>query len=190
MMGGLPPLKPGEKPPRLRTVIATSPENPAGDPNIRPHEAGEAAGKVIGGGLGVLLMTVCVLLLLGPVLWAPGWAGLRVARFLSGAWQPWLGGFAAFVAMALLQTFLLIQRHPALRYPVVTLFSVLWVGGLWLEFNSPRHDWVTTAPTLQMPGPWSWALIVAGSIVYAGIYLLALAPVGKSRWARRWQLLK
>lgn len=190
MMGGLPPLRPGEKPPRLQTVIATSPENPAGDPNIRPHEAGEAAGKVIGGGLGVLLVTVCVLLLLGPVLWGPSWAGLRVARFLSGPWQPWLAGVAAFVVVAVLQTWLLVQRHPALRYPVVALFSVLWVGGLWLEFKSPRHDWVTTAPTLQMPGPWSWVLIVTGSIVYAGIYLLALGPVVKSRWARRWQLIK
>lgn len=190
MLGGLPPHKPGEKLPRLKTVIATSPENPAGDPNIRPHEAGEAAGKVIGGGVGVLLVTICVLLLLGPVLWAPSWAGLRVARFLDGSWQAWLAGVGAFGLVALLQTWLLIQRHPALRYPVVALFSVLWVGGLWLEFHSPRHDWVTTAPALQMPGPWSWVLIVTGSVIYAGIYLLALAPVGRSRWARRWQLLK
>jgi hypothetical protein len=189
----LPPrlgASPDEPLPRLQTVIATSPANPSGDPNVRAHEAGEAAGKVIGGGVGVLLGVVLLLLLFGPVLWAPLWAGLRAARFVPGPWWPWLVGIAAFVAVSLIQTLLLIQKSPVLRYPVVALFSVAWVGGLWLELTSPRHDWIDTAPTLQMPGPWSWALIGTGSVIYAGLYLLALSQVGKGRWTRRWQLIK
>lgn len=188
--GGLPPLSPGERLPRLRTVIATSPENPGGDPNIRPHEAGEAAGKVIGGGVGVLVGGLLIVLMLGPILWAPLWAGLRAARFVTGPWLPWLVGLAVGAMAAFVQTLLLIQRSPILRYPVVALFALIWVGGLWLELTAPRHDWITTAPTLHMPGPWSWALIGVGTVLYAGVYLLALAPFGKSRWARRWQLLK
>lgn len=188
--GGLPPLSPGERLPRLRTVIATSPENPGGDPNIRPHEAGEAAGKVIGGGVGVLVGGLLIVLMLGPILWAPLWAGLRAARFVTGPWLPWLVGLAVGAMAAFVQTLLLIQRSPILRYPVVALFALIWVAGLWLELTAPRHDWITTAPTLHMPGPWSWALIGVGTVLYAGVYLLALAPFGKSRWARRWQLLK
>jgi hypothetical protein len=188
--GELSPTRPGEPLPRLRTVIATSPENPSGDPNVRPHEAGEAAGKVIGGGLGVLIGAVLVILMLGPILWAPLWAGLRAARAFPGPWQPWLAGLIAGAVVALVQTVLLIQRSPILRYPIVALFALAWVGGLWLEFTAPRHDWITTAPALHMPGPWSWALIGFGAVLYAGIYLLALAPIGKSRWARKWQLIK
>lgn len=186
---GLPPAGPGPLP-RLQTIIATSPENPAGDPNIRPHEAGEAAGKVIGGGLGVLLGAVLVILMLGPVLWAPLWAALRAAKLVPEPWWPWLAGFIAGLATAFVQMVLLVQRSPILRYPIVALFALAWVGGLWLEFTSEGHDWITTAPTLHMPGPWSWALIGVGSVVYAGIYLLALNSVVKARWARRWQLIK
>jgi len=189
-LGGLPPVKPGERLPRLQTIIATSPENPGGDPNIRPHEAGEAAGKVIGGGVGVLVGGLLVILMLGPILWAPLWAGLRAARFVPGPWWTLAAGLTAGLAMAFIQTVLLVQRSPILRYPVVALFALIWVGGLWLEFTSPRHDWITTAPALHMPGPWSWTLIGVGTVLYAGIYLLALAPIGKSRWAKRWQLIK
>ncbi len=176
--------------PRLDTVIATSAANPSGDPNVRAHQAGEAAGKVIGGGVGVLVALALILLLFGPVLWAPVWAGLRVARWVAGPWQPWLAGLGAFAVAGLVQTLLLVQRSPVLRYPVVALFATAWVGGLWLELTSPRHDWVTTAPTLHMPGPWAWALIGGGTVIYAGLYLLALGKVGQGRWARRWQLIK
>lgn len=187
---GLPEAKPGESLPRLQTIIATSPENPGGDPNVRPHEAGEAAGKVIGGGLGLVVGAVLIILMLGPVLWAPLWAGLRTARFVAGPWQPWLVGLLVGAVAAFAQTLLLIQRSPIVRYPVVALFSLIWIGGLWLEFTSPRHDWITTAPTLHMPGTWSWVLIGVGTVLYAGVYLLALSPFGKSRWAKRWQLIK
>jgi len=188
--GGLPPVRPGETLPRLQTVVATSPENPAGDPNIRPHEAGEVAGKVIGGGLGLLLGAVLIVLILGPILWAPVWAGLRAARLVSGPWAPWLVGLAAGAVAAFVQVLLLIQRSPILRYPVVALFALIWVGGLWLEFTAPRHDWITTAPALHMPGTWDWVLIAVGTVLYAGVYLLALNRFGKGRWARKWQLIK
>lgn len=176
--------------PRLNTVIATSPANPSGDPNVRAHEAGEAAGKVIGGGLGVLVGFALLLLMFGPVLWAPLWAGLRAARLVSGPWQPWLLGVAVGLVAALVQALLLIQKSPILRYPIVALFSIAWVGGLWLEFSSPPHDWVTTAPTLQQPGTVAWIAIGIGTVIYAGLYLLALGRIGKGRWARRWQLIK
>lgn len=145
---------------------------------------------MIGGGLGALLAFVLIVLMLGPVLWAPVWAGLRVARVVAGAWQPWAAGFAAGLAVLLAQFFLLIQKAPVLRYPIVAVLSFAWVGGLWLEFTSLPHDWITTAPTPHMPGTWSWVLIGVGTVVYAGIYLLSLNRFGKGRWARRWQLIK
>lgn len=187
---GLPKARPGEPLPQLQTIIATSAENPSGDPNVRAQEAGEAAGKVIGGGVGVLIAVLVIVLMLGPVLWAPGWAGLRAARLVPGPWWPWIAGLAVGLVAALFQTWLLVQRSPILRYPIVALFSLAWVGGLWLELTSPRHDWVTTAPTLHMPGPWAWALIGVGTAIYAGIYLLALAQITKGRWAQAWQLIK
>jgi hypothetical protein len=176
--------------PRLQTILATSIDNPSGDPHGGAREAGETAGKVIGGGLGVLIGLGLLLLMFGPVLWVPLWAGLRAARLVPGPWWPWLLGLAVGLAAAAVQSLLLIQKSPILRYPIVALFSVAWVGGLWLELTSPRHDWVTTAPTLHMPGPWAWALIGVGTVIYAGIYLLALGRVGKGRWARQWQLIK
>ena len=168
----------------------SSPDNPGGDPNIRAHRAGETVGKVIGGGLGVVVGFVLLVLLFGPVLWAPLWAGLRVARLAVGPWQPWVAGTAAFIGAALLLAWLLIQRSPLLRYPIVTLCASAWVGGLWLEFSSPPHDWVTTAPTLSVPGPWTWAVIGVATVIYAGLYLLALNSVARGPWARRWQLIK
>lgn len=171
-----------------------SARNPGSNPNIRPHiephRGGEAAGRVIGGGLGVLIAFVLIVLMLGPVLWAPLWSGLRVARFVTGDWQAWLAGFAAAFAVFFLQFLLLVQKAPVLRYPIVAVLSLLWVGGLWLEFISPPHDWVTTAPTLHMPGAWSWVLIGVGTVIYAGIYLLSLNRFGEGRWGRRWQLIK
>lgn len=187
---GLPPVGAGERLPRLQTIVATSPENPGGDPNVRPHQAGEAAGKIIGGGLGLVVAAALIVLMLGPILWVPLWSGLRVARFAPEPLWAWLAGIAAGLVAALLQAWLLIQRSPIVRYPAVALFSLAWVGGLWLEFTSPRHDWVTTAPTLHMPGPGSWVLIGAGTVIYAGVYLLSLSRFGKGRWAKRWQLLK
>lgn len=170
-------------------MIAT-PENPGGDPNIRAHRAGETAGKVIGGGVAVLVGFVLLVLLFGPVIWAPLWAGLRVARWVTGSWQPWAAGLAAFTVAALILAWLLIQRSPLLRYPIVTLCASAWVGGLWLEFSSPPHDWVTTAPTLSMPGPWTWAVIGVLTVIYAGLYMLALNGIGRGPWTRRWQLIK
>jgi hypothetical protein len=187
---GLPKAAPGERLPRLQTTIASSPANPGGDPNIRAHEAGEAAGKVIGGGLGALIVVALIILMLGPVLWAPLWAGLRAARLAPDPWWPWLAGLAVGLLASLVQALLLVQRSPVLRYPIAVLFAAAWVGGLWLELTSPPHDWVTTAPTLHAPGPWSWALIGAGTVLYAGLYLLVLGPVNKGRWVRRWQLIR
>lgn len=187
---GLAPVHGDERLPRLQTIIATSPENPGGDPNVRPHQAGEAAGRIIGGGLGLVIAAALIILMLGPILWVPIWSGLRVARFTPEPLWAWLAGIAAFLVAALLQTWLLIQRRPVVRYPVVALFSLAWVGGLWLEFTAPRHDWITTAPTAHMPGPWSWVLIGVGTVIYAGVYLLSLSRFGTARWAKRWQLLK
>ena len=163
---------------------------PVDEPEIQPHKGGEAAGRVIGGGLGVVLAFILIVLMLGPVLWAPTWAGLRVARLVVGTWQPWAAGFAAALAVLLAQVLLLIQKAPVLRYPIVAVLAFAWVGGLWLHLTSPPHDWVTTAPALNTPGTWSWVLIGAGTVLYAGVYLLSLSRFGKGGWARRWQLIK
>ena len=168
----------------------STPDNPANDPNLHPHTAGEAAGRVIGGGVGVLVGFALIVLMLGPILWAPIWAGLRVARFLPAGWQPWLAGIAAMLAAFFVQFLLLVQKSPLLRYPIVSLLSLAWVGGLWLELTSAPHDWITTAPTLHAPGTWSWVLIGVGAVLYAGIYLLSLSRFGKGHWARGWQLIK
>lgn len=169
--------------------------NPSGDPHgvdrhHGAHAAGEAAGKVIGGGVGVLVGLALILLFFGPLLWAPLLAGLGAARLTPGTWQPWLAGFVAAALAVFIQFLLLVQKSPLLRYPAVALFSIAWVGGLWLELTSPPHDWLTTAPTWHAPGPWAWALIGLGVVVYAGLYLLALSRFGKGRWAKRWQLLR
>jgi len=179
--------------PRLRTVLETSPANPSGDPHGQAHQAGEAAGKVIGGGLGVVIGLGLFLLMFGPVLWAPLWAGLsaalRVKAMADNGWLTAGAAIAAALVVAFVQFVLLVQKNPLLRYPAVLMFSLAWVGGLWLELTAPPHDWLLPPPW-HAPGTWAMVVIAAGTVVYAGLYLLILTRFGKGRWAKRWQLLK
>jgi len=179
--------------PRLATVLDTSPANPSGDPHGQAHQAGETAGKVIGGGLGAVIGLGLLLLMFGPVLWAPLWAAFSTAaRVQSLADNGWLvagAAVAAGLAVAFVQFLLLVQKSPLLRYPAVLLFSLAWVGGLWLELTAPPHAWLAP-PALHAPGTWAMVVIGVGTVVYAGLYLLILARFGKGRWARRWQLIK
>jgi len=189
------PLPPEGPLPSLNTVLKTTPDNPSGDPHGHghAHEAGEAAGKVIGGGLGVVIGFGILLLTFGPVLWAPLWAGFSAAtRIKLLAHNGWLAAgaaIAAFVAVAFVQFLLLVQKSPVLRYPAVLLFSLAWVGGLWLELTAPPHNWLLPPPW-HAPGPWAMALVGVGTVIYAGLYLLILTRFGKGRWARKWQLIK
>jgi len=189
------PLPPEGPLPSLNTVLKATPENPSGDPHGHgpAHDAGEAAGKVIGGGLGVVIVFGILLLMFGPVLWAPLWAavsaGVRVKALAHNGWLAAGAAIAAGLAVVFVQFLLLVQKSPVLRYPAVLLFSLAWVGGLWLELTAPRHDWLTPPPW-HAPGPWAMGLVGVGTVIYAGLYLLILSRFGKGRWARRWQLIK
>lgn len=147
---------------------------------------------MIGGGLGAVIGLGIFLLIFGPVLWAPLWAGFSAAaRVKAQAPNGWLiagAGLAAGLAVAFAQVLLLVQKSPLLRYPAVLLFSLAWVGGLWLELTAPPHHWLTPPP-LHAPGTWAMVGIGVGTVVYAGLYLLILPRFGKGRWAKRWQLI-
>jgi hypothetical protein len=187
------PLPPEGPLPSLNTVLKATPENPSGDPHGHAHQAGEAAGKVIGGGLGVVIGFGVLLLMFGPVLWAPLWAAFSAARSGQGPGAQRLAdgrrGDRAGLAVAFVQFLLLVQKSPLLRYPAVLLFSLAWVGGLWLELTAPPHDWLLPPPW-HAPGPWAMAAVGVGTVIYAGLYLLILTRFGKGRWARKWQLIK
>ena len=176
----------------LDTILETSPANPSGDPHGHAHQAGETAGKVIGGGLGVLIGFGILLLMFGPVLWAPLWAAFSAAartRILAhNGWLTVGAAIAAGLAVAFAQFLLLVQKSPLLRYPAVVLFSLAWVGGLWLELTSPPHDWLLPPPW-HAPGTGAMVAVAIGTVVYAGLYALILARFGKGRWARKWQLI-
>ncbi|EJL22819.1 hypothetical protein PMI01_04922, partial [Caulobacter sp. AP07] len=148
--GNLLPAAPDGPAPRLATVLETSPANPSGDPHGHAHQAGEVAGKVIGGGLGVVIGLGVLLLMFGPVLWAPLWAGFSAAAQTKAlAHNGWLtagAAIAAALAVAFIQFLLLVQKSPLLRYPAVLLFSLAWVGGLWLELTAPPHNWLLPPP--------------------------------------------
>jgi hypothetical protein len=187
------PLPPEGPLPSLNTVLKATPENPSGDPHGHAHQAGEAAGQVIGGGLGVLIGFGLLLLMFGPILWAPLWAAFSAAvRIKALAHNGWLtagAAIAAGLAVAFVQFLLLVQKSPLLRYPAVLLFSLAWVGGLWLELTAPPHNWLVPPPW-HAPGPWAMAIVGVGTVIYAGLYLLILTRFGKGRWARKWQLIK
>jgi hypothetical protein len=187
------PAAPDGPAPRLATALETSPANPSGDPHGHAHEAGEVAGKVIGGGLGVVIGLGVLLLMFGPVLWAPLWAGFSAAAHTKvlthNGWLTAGAAIAAALAVAFVQFLLLVQKNPLLRYPAVLLFSLAWVGGLWLELTAPPHNWLAPPP-LHAPETWAMVIIGAGTVVYAGLYLLILSRFGKGRWARKWQLIK
>ncbi len=187
------PLPPEGPLPSLNTVLKATPENPSGDPHGHAHQAGEAAGQVIGGGLGVLIGFGILLLMFGPVLWAPLWAafsaGVRVKALAHNGWLTAGAAIAAGLAVAFVQFLLLVQKSSLLRYPAVLLFSLAWVGGLWLELTAPPHNWLLPPPW-HAPGPWAMAIVGVGTVIYAGLYLLILSRFGKGRWARKWQLIK
>lgn len=190
------PLPPEGPLPALNTILQTSPENPSGDPHgggHHAHEAGEAAGKVIGGGLGVVIGFGILLLAFGPVLWAPLWAavlaGTRTGVLAHNVWLGTAVGLLAALAVGFVQFLLLVQKSPILRYPAVLLFSLAWVGGLWLELTSPPHDWLLPPPW-HTPGTWAMVAVGVGTVIYAGLYLLILTRFGKGRWAKKWQLIK
>lgn len=170
-----------------------SSDAPREEPHDHAHRAGEAAGQVIGGGLGVVIGFCVLLLMFGPVLWAPLWAAVSAAvqvKALShNGWLTAGAAIAAGLAVAFLQFLLLVQKSPLLRYPAVLLFSLAWVGGLWLEATAPPHDWLAPPPW-HAPGPWAMAAVGIGTVIYAGLYLLILTRFGKGRWAKRWQLIK
>ena len=170
-----------------------TPDNRDDEPRDHAHRAGEAAGQVIGGGLGVVIGFCVLLLMFGPVLWAPLWAGVsaavRVEALARNGWLTAGAAVAAGLAVAFVQFLLLIQKSPLLRYPAVLLFSLAWVGGLWLELTAPPHDWLLPPPW-RAPGPWAMAIIGVGTVIYAGLYLLILTRFGKGRWAKRWQLIR
>jgi hypothetical protein len=185
---------PPEAPPTpLNTTLETSPANPSGDPHGQTHHAGEAAGKVIGGGVGLVVGLGVLLLMFGPVLWAPLWAAFTAAvRVTALAHNGWLTAgavIAAAVAVGFAQFLLLVQKSPLLRYPAVLLFSLAWVGGLWLELTAPPHDWLLPPPW-HAPGTWAMVAIGVGTMIYAGLYLLILMRFGKGRWAKKWQLIR
>ncbi|KQY92683.1 hypothetical protein ASD21_15015 [Caulobacter sp. Root1455] len=187
------PLPPEGPLPSLNTVLKATPENPSGDPHGHVHQAGGTAGKVVGGGLGVVVVLGVLLLMFGPMLWAPVAAALsaavRVKALTHNGWASAGAAIAAGLAVAFVQFLLLVQKSPLLRYPAVLLFSLAWVGGLWLELAAPPHNWLT-APPWHAPGPWAMAAVGVGTVIYAGLYLLILARFGKGPWASRWQLIK
>jgi hypothetical protein len=181
------------------------PENRDLDRHDHAQQVGETAGRVIGGGLGVMIGVGLILLVLGPVLWAPLLAGLSAvgkARIQSDSyWLASAAGLGAGLLVAFAQFLLLVQKNPLIRYPAVLLFSVVWVGGQWLALKGafvvggwigyrPIKTFTMIAPAWPVPNPWEWALIGLGTVIYAGLYLLILTRFGKGRWAKRWQLIK
>jgi hypothetical protein len=160
---------------------------------------------VIGSGLGVVIGVGIILLVLGPVLWAPLLAGLSAlgkARIqYDSYWVAAAAGLGAGFLVAFLQFLLLVQKSPLIRYPAVLLFSFVWVGGQWLALKGafvfggwigyrPIKMFTMVAQARPVPNPWEWTLIGVGTVIYAGLYLLILGRFGKGRWAKRWQLIK
>jgi hypothetical protein len=62
---------------------------------------------------------------------------VRVRALAHNGWLTAGAAIAAGLAVAFVQFLLLVQKSPLLRYPAVLLFSLAWVGGLWLELTAP-----------------------------------------------------
>jgi hypothetical protein len=73
----------------------------------------------------------------------------------------------------------------------VLLFSLAWVGGLWLELTAPRHDWLVRAALAHAGDLGDGLLIGVGTVMLyagrlpAGAHALRQGPLGA-----RWQLIK
>ncbi len=149
--------------------------------------AGEAAGEVVGRGLGGLIVLAVSLAVLGPLLWVPLFAAVRAWTTLDveAPARP-LAALAAFGATAMLLGLLMLQRNPVVRTGTVFAAALAWAVVVWL---SDGRVWnaLSGLPAWREPGTAGWIVIAGLTLLYAGLYLAILNRMDGRRWVKRLQ---
>lgn len=175
--------------------MADQPSVPVDDEHHAKQEVGHGAkpAKVIGKGLGGVVILAGVVILFGPFLLAPLTLAVRTWRASPGdsSWMPWVLALAVGLGVVGAQFLFAIQRNPLVRTLTVALFSFIFALGAWLFFTRDGG----TEPSFALPPPWwerlgqtGWIVVGAATLIYSAAYLWLLHRLDDRPWARRLQL--
>jgi len=158
-----------------------------------PHPGrGVRPAKVLGRGLGGVVIAAGVLILFGPFLLAPLTLAVRSFEALAerGATWRWLAAFAVALGVIGAQLLFAIQRNPLVRTLTVVVFSLIFAVGAWLFFAPEPY-----LPSFELQPPWwerlgrtGWIGVGVVTLVYSALYLFLLHRLDDRPWARRLQL--